>query len=136
MIKSVFLSFKSTVRKLNSRGMVVTVTSVVHKYNETMGGVDMGDQLLLKFEPQFKSIKLWKKILFYLLTTATGIQRVVVFARCWLFCYGLFLSCFYKVWFDLLLFEFRMMNKNWLIDWFLHLFSNAYTVLCEKIISI
>ena len=82
MIKSAFLPFKSTVRKLNSRGLVVTAPSVVHKYNETMGGVDLGDQLLLKFEPQFKSIKLWRKILFNLLTTATGIQRVVVFARC------------------------------------------------------
>lgn len=53
--------------------MVVTAPSVVHKYNDTMGGVDLGDQLLLKFEPQFKGVKLWRKILFNLLTTATGI---------------------------------------------------------------
>ena len=53
--------------------MVVTALKVVHKYNETMDGVDLGDQLLLKFEPQFKSIKLIRKVLFNLLTTATGI---------------------------------------------------------------
>jgi hypothetical protein len=29
-----------------------------------MGGFDLGDQLLLKFEPQFKGVKLWRKILF------------------------------------------------------------------------
>ena len=51
-IKSHFLPFKSTVRKLNSQGMVVTVPSVEHKYNETTGGVDLGDQLLLKFDLQ------------------------------------------------------------------------------------
>ena len=53
--------------------MVVTALKVVHKYNETMDGVDLGDQLLLKFEPQFKSIKLIRKVFFNLLTTATGI---------------------------------------------------------------
>ncbi|CAG2210332.1 unnamed protein product [Mytilus edulis] len=60
-----------TVRKVNSKGRVVSAPSVVHKYNQTMGGVDLGDQLLLKFEPQFKGVKLWRKILFNLLTTAT-----------------------------------------------------------------
>ncbi|VDI22971.1 Hypothetical predicted protein [Mytilus galloprovincialis] len=50
-----------TVRKVNSKGRVVSAPSVVHKYNQTMGGVDLGDQLLLKFEPQFKGVKLWRK---------------------------------------------------------------------------
>ena len=52
----------------------MTAPSVMHTYmyNETMGGVDLGDQLLLKFEPQFKGVKLWRKILFNLLVTASG----------------------------------------------------------------
>ncbi|XP_061163252.1 piggyBac transposable element-derived protein 4-like [Saccostrea echinata] len=29
-----------------------------------MGGVDLGDQLLTQYEHQFRSLKLWKKILF------------------------------------------------------------------------
>jgi hypothetical protein len=52
--------------------MEVTAPNVVHTYNETMGGVDLGDQLLLKFEPQFKGVKLWRKMLFNLLVTASG----------------------------------------------------------------
>ena len=54
--------------------MELTAPSVMHTYmyNETMGGVDLGDQLLLKFEPQFKGVKLWRKILFNLLVTASG----------------------------------------------------------------
>lgn len=63
-------------RKVNSKGRVVSAPSVVHKYNQTMGGVDLGDQLLLKFEPQFKGVKLWRKILFNLLTTATGMSHL------------------------------------------------------------
>ena len=52
--------------------MEMTAPNVVHTYNETMGGVDLGDQLSLKFEPQFKGVKLWRKILFNLLVTASG----------------------------------------------------------------
>ena len=44
MIKSLFLPFKSTVKKLNSQGMVVTAPSVEHKYKETTSGLDLGDQ--------------------------------------------------------------------------------------------
>ncbi|CAG2214378.1 unnamed protein product [Mytilus edulis] len=72
-----------TVRKVNSKGRVVSAPSVVHKYNQTMGGVDLGDQLLLKFEPQFKSVKLWRKILFNLLTTAT-VNAYICYRNCFL----------------------------------------------------
>ncbi|VDH96444.1 Hypothetical predicted protein [Mytilus galloprovincialis] len=58
-------------RKPNSKGKVVKAPSLVHKYNETMGGVDLGDQFIAQYEPQFRSLKLWKKILFNLLMTAT-----------------------------------------------------------------
>ena len=50
----------------------MTIPEVVERYNRTMGGVDRGDQLILQFEPHFRSVKLWKKILFNLLVTAAG----------------------------------------------------------------
>ena len=52
--------------------MELTAPSILHNYNETMGGVDLGDKLSLKIEPQFKGVKLWRKILFNLLVTALG----------------------------------------------------------------
>ncbi|CAC5420054.1 unnamed protein product [Mytilus coruscus] len=54
-----------------NKGKVVNAPALVHKYNETMGGVDLGDQFIAQYEPQFRSLKLWKKILFNLLMTAT-----------------------------------------------------------------
>jgi hypothetical protein len=56
----------------NSKGRVVRTPQVAKLYNETMGGVDLGDQLLALYEPTFRSEKLWKKILFNLLSTAAG----------------------------------------------------------------
>jgi hypothetical protein len=32
-------------RQANSKGKVVKAPLVVHKYNQTIGGVDLGDQL-------------------------------------------------------------------------------------------
>lgn len=58
------------IRKANSKGKVVKAPGVVHKYNETMGGVDLGDQLMAQYEPQFRSIKFWKKIFFSFLMMA------------------------------------------------------------------
>lgn len=54
------------IRKANSKGKIVKAPGVVHKYNETMGGVDLGDQLMAQYEPQFWSTKFWKKIFFSL----------------------------------------------------------------------
>lgn len=54
------------IRKANSKGKIVKAPGVVHKYNETMGGVDLGDQLMAQYEPQFRSTKFWKKIFFSL----------------------------------------------------------------------
>ncbi|CAC5395925.1 unnamed protein product [Mytilus coruscus] len=53
----------------NSRGTDVAIPSAVKSYNYTMGGVDLGDQLL-QFEPYFKSVKMWRKLLFNQLVTA------------------------------------------------------------------
>ena len=62
-------------RRTNSKGQSVNAPSVVHRYilyNENMGGVDLADQLIEQYEPQFRSLKLWKQILFSLLMMASG----------------------------------------------------------------
>ena len=116
--------------------MVVTAPSVEHKYNETTSGLDLGDQLLLTFLPHFKCIKLWRKILLNLLTTATGIQRVVFFRMMLVIMRRTFLSCFCKVWFVCFCSKLKWWIKDeCLIDFFI-CFSNAYIVLCEKSKSI
>ncbi|CAC5388546.1 unnamed protein product [Mytilus coruscus] len=46
-------------RTPNSKGKVVNAPALVHKYNETMGGVDLGDQFIAQYESQFRSLKLW-----------------------------------------------------------------------------
>ena len=51
-----------------------TFASVVDKYNHTMGGVDLGDQLILQFEPQFKSLKCGENCFFTVLS-----RQVVLF---------------------------------------------------------
>ncbi|XP_046566282.1 piggyBac transposable element-derived protein 3-like [Haliotis rubra] len=56
---------------LNSRGRSVTLPSVVRLYNTLMGGVDLGDQLIAVYDPQVRSVKLWKKILINFLLTAS-----------------------------------------------------------------
>lgn len=61
------------VETTNGKGRNISIPAVVEKYNHTMGGVDLGDQLILQFEPQFKSKKMWRKLLFHCLVTAAGI---------------------------------------------------------------
>ncbi|XP_046380083.2 piggyBac transposable element-derived protein 3-like [Haliotis rufescens] len=56
---------------LNSRGRSVTLPSVVRLYNTLMGGVDLGDQLIGVYDPQVRSVKLWKKVLINFLLTAS-----------------------------------------------------------------
>ena len=41
-------------------------------YNKLMGGVDMADQLLTTYDPNVKSVKLWKKLLMNVLLRITG----------------------------------------------------------------
>ena len=40
-------------------------------YNETMGGVDLGDQLMQEYHPNLMPVKMWKKMLLSFLVTAT-----------------------------------------------------------------
>lgn len=61
------------VQTTNGKGRDISIPAVVETYNHTMGGVDLGDQLILQFEPQFKSLKMWRKLLFHSLVTAAGI---------------------------------------------------------------
>jgi hypothetical protein len=42
-------TFRMT-RQANSKGKVVKAPLVVHKYNQTMGGVDLGDQLISQYD--------------------------------------------------------------------------------------
>ena len=68
-----YISFRMT-WQANSKGKVVKAPLVVHdhKYNQTMSGVDLGDQLISQYDHQFKSVKLWKKMLFNFFMTAAG----------------------------------------------------------------
>ena len=45
----------------NSKGKEKVAPGLIHTYNETMGGVDLGDQLLTVYDPDIRSVKLWKK---------------------------------------------------------------------------
>lgn len=59
-------------RQTNSIGKQVRAPETVHRYNYNMGGVDVGDQMLLRYEPNMKSMKMWRKMLIHLIMTATG----------------------------------------------------------------
>jgi hypothetical protein len=47
----------------NSRGVEKRVPNVVDIYNRKMGGVDLADQHIQVYDPDFRSVKLWKKLL-------------------------------------------------------------------------
>jgi hypothetical protein len=48
------------------------INKTVVMYNKLMGGVDMADQLLTTYDPNVKSVKLWKKLLMNVLLRITG----------------------------------------------------------------
>jgi hypothetical protein len=47
------------------------VPKTVVMCNKLMGGVDMADQLLTTYDPNVKSVKLWKKLLMNVLLRIT-----------------------------------------------------------------
>lgn len=55
-------------RRTNGQGKSVNGLLFI----DTMCVVDLGDQLIGQEEPQFRSLKLWKKILFGFLMMASG----------------------------------------------------------------
>lgn len=66
----------------NSRGQENEVPHVVSLYNRTMGGVDLGDQLISEYTPDIRSLKMWKKVLINLLATAEGQCLILFFNDC------------------------------------------------------
>lgn len=75
-IRSISFRFVRMVERSNSKGKRTRAPEIVHRYNDTMGAVDLGDQLIAAYEPHFRSLKLWKKILIHLLVTATGTSKL------------------------------------------------------------
>ena len=70
--KSINQSSFSLENYANSRGVEHDVPKTVVMYNKLMGGVDMADQLLTTYDPNVKSVKLWKKLLMNVLLRITG----------------------------------------------------------------
>ena len=70
--KSINQSSFSLENCANSRGVEHDVPKTVVMYNKLMGGVDMADQLLTTYDPNVKSVKLWKKLLMNVLLRITG----------------------------------------------------------------
>ncbi|KAJ8311820.1 hypothetical protein KUTeg_010633 [Tegillarca granosa] len=58
-------------RKRNSKNKMQEAPGIVHLYKKYMGGVDLGDKLICVYDPEFRGKKLWRKILFNLIVTAT-----------------------------------------------------------------
>lgn len=57
----------------------------VSLYNQTMGGVDLGDQLIQEYSPDMRQLKMWKRILWNGLTTAAG-KKFAAFSFLFCFC--------------------------------------------------
>lgn len=72
VIKIYFDSLKTT---QNSRGVEKRVPRVVDIYNRKMGGVDLADQHIQVYDPDFRSVKLWKKLLINMILRVIGKTR-------------------------------------------------------------
>ena len=64
------LSLKTT---QNSRGVEKRIPKVVDIYNRNMGGVDLADQHIQVYDQDFRSVKLWKKLLVNMILRVIGI---------------------------------------------------------------
>lgn len=54
------------------------VPNAVLEYNRLMGAVDRGDHLLADSRVKLKSFKLWKKIMWNMFVTASGMHNIIV----------------------------------------------------------
>ena len=64
----------SRVQHTNAKGHETQIPEVIKHYNKFMGGVDKGDQMILLYDPDLRSVKLWRKILLNILLTASGMK--------------------------------------------------------------
>lgn len=72
MLSTYYDNSVETVRRIKKKGVVENVTkpTVVCRYNENMGGVDIADQYISTYAFIRKSIKWWRKVFFWLLEAA------------------------------------------------------------------
>ncbi|XP_062609963.1 piggyBac transposable element-derived protein 4-like [Saccostrea cucullata] len=61
------LSKPNVITTQNARGVEVLMPAVNYVYNKKMGGVDLSDKSLELYDPDIRSNKMWKRILFNLL---------------------------------------------------------------------
>ncbi|KAJ8309935.1 hypothetical protein KUTeg_011800 [Tegillarca granosa] len=65
----------------NSRGIVSVIPRTVYMYNKLMSGVDIADQQIQTYDPDVKSLKLWKKILINLILKTVEKGKFAEFAN-------------------------------------------------------
>ncbi|KAJ8318238.1 hypothetical protein KUTeg_003329 [Tegillarca granosa] len=51
----------------NGRGVQKLIPNATRVYNKLMGGVDLGDSMIQTYDPDFRSLKMWKRVLVNLL---------------------------------------------------------------------
>lgn len=56
----------------NSRGVMKAIPNVNYIYNQYMGGVDLADCQIQVYDPDQRSVKMWKKLLINLLLRVVG----------------------------------------------------------------
>nr|XP_034309191.1 piggyBac transposable element-derived protein 4-like [Crassostrea gigas] len=61
------LSQPNVIATHNARGVEIQIPAVNCVYNQKMGGVDLSDKSLELYDPDIRSNKMWKRILFNLL---------------------------------------------------------------------
>ena len=60
----------------NARGVRREVPTVVNLYNKKMGGVDLGDQHIQSYDPDVRSLKMWKKLLINMILRVIGTEKM------------------------------------------------------------
>uniref|UniRef100_A0A8W8JBR7 PiggyBac transposable element-derived protein domain-containing protein n=1 Tax=Magallana gigas TaxID=29159 RepID=A0A8W8JBR7_MAGGI len=61
----------------NARGVEIQIPAVNCMYNQKMGGVDLSDKSLELYDPDIRSNKMWKRVLFNLLLRVISICRCI-----------------------------------------------------------
>lgn len=72
MLSTLYDNTTQTVRRIVKNGIVEDVIkpTMICKYNQSMGGVDIADQYISSYAFTRKSVKWWRKVFFWLLETA------------------------------------------------------------------